>query len=270
MTTKQLILLKFGGSIITNDDQFESFKRSPVVDLVKQIDRLADDYQFIIVHGAGSFGHYHAKKHNLKNGFKTKGQLQGVVDTHESMLKLNTLVLETIREFSSIKPLSFSPINLVKTTNGEMVSFDLETLNQALSLGFTPVVFGDVVFDSELGFTILSGDKIVPYIAEQLRPAKIVMLTDVNGVYDDNPKKNPAANLLAEINLKNVELLQKISANASSGKTRVTGEMEKKLLELENVVKAGVETWILSGLEQNSLYNKLVTNDQQGTKVVFK
>ena len=270
MTSKKLILLKFGGSIITHDDQFESYKQETVIDLVKQIDQLTNEYQFIIVHGAGSFGHYHAKKHNLKNGFKTEEQLQGVVDTHESMLKLDTLLLETIREFSSIRPLSFSPINLVKTTNGEMVTFDLETIKKALSLGFTPIAFGDVVFDTELGFTILSGDKIVPYIAEQLKPEKILMFTDVNGVYDDNPKKNPDAKLLSEINLNNTELLQKISVNASSGKTRVTGEMEKKLLELENVVKAGVETWILSGLEKNSLYNKIATNDSRGTKVVFK
>ena len=90
MTSKKLILLKFGGSIITYDDQFESYKKGTVIDLVKQIDQLTNEYQFIVVHGAGSFGHYHAKKHDLKNGFKTEEQLQGVVDTHESMLKLDT------------------------------------------------------------------------------------------------------------------------------------------------------------------------------------
>lgn len=270
MNTKKIILLKFGGSIITNDDQFESFKKTTVINLVNQIKKLSNEYQFIIVHGAGSFGHYHAKKYNLKQGFKEKSQLLGLVETHQSMLKLNSLLLEVIQEIGGIYPLSFSPINLVKTKDGSIISFDLDTVNESLQLELTPILFGDVVFDDSLGFTILSGDKIVPYIAEKIVPEKIIMLTDVIGVYDDNPKKNPNARVLNEINLNDEVLLQKISANASSGKTRVTGEMEKKLLELVHVVKSGIETWIISGLEEESLYNKLAHGDQNGTKLIFK
>ena len=270
MNDKKIILLKFGGSIITNDDQFESFKKETVINLMKQISKLSDDFQFIIVHGAGSFGHYHAKKYNLKQGFKEKGQLLGLVETHQSMLKLNSFLLDTIQEIGGIYPVSFSPINIVKTRDGSIISFDLENIKETLDLGLTPILFGDVVFDESLRFTILSGDKIVPYLAEKLTPIKIIMLTDVTGVYDDNPKKKPEAKLLAEINLNDTALLQKISANASSGKTRVTGEMEKKLLELKEVVKEGIETWIISGLEDQSLYNKLAHSDNKGTKLVFK
>ncbi len=270
MNDKKLILLKFGGSIITHDAKFESFNKKIVMKLINQIKALSTNYHFIIVHGAGSFGHFHAKKYNIKEGFKEDIQLLGLVETHQSMLKLNFMLIETIHEIGGFYPVPFNPINIVKTKEGSIVSFNIEQLKESLELGLTPVLFGDVVFDETLGFTILSGDKIVPYLAEQLKPEKIIMLTDVTGVYEDNPKKNPKAKLLSEINLNDSELLQKISANASSGKTRVTGEMEKKLLELTNVVKEGIETWIISGLEDDILYNKLAKNDKTGTKLIFK
>ena len=178
--------------------------------------------------------------------------------------------MSLFEKYESLKPISFNPLTLCRTTNGEIKEFFLNSIQDALKLGFIPILFGDVVFDDTLGITILSGDKIVPYLALELKAEKIIMLTDVEGVYDDNPKKNQNAKLLREINLKDKELLTKISANASSGKTRVTGEMEKKLLELEEVVKKGVETWIISGLQQQALYLKLATQEQNGTKIVVK
>ncbi len=267
---KPLIILKFGGSILTVDAQFETFNEQVASKLLSEISKLSNQYSFILVHGAGSFGHYHAKAYDLKNGFKNEDQLTGIVKTHNSMLKLNSLLLTLFDSYESLRPVSFSPLNMCKTTDGEITEFSISNITKALELGLLPVLFGDVVFDENLGITILSGDKIVPYLASQMKPDKIIMLTDVDGVYDDNPKKNTEAKLLTEINLNDNALLKKISANASSGKTRVTGEMEKKLLELQEVVQAGIETWIISGLEEGNLYNKLATNDQKGTKIVFK
>ena len=267
---KPLVILKFGGSILTIDSQFETFNEKVASQLLSEISALSTKFNFVLVHGAGSFGHYHAKEYDLKNGLKNDSQLVGVVKTHNSMLKLNSLFLSLFEKYESLKPISFNPMTLCKTENGEIKSFYLDSIQNALQLGLTPILFGDVVFDEVLDVTILSGDKIVPYLALALETTKIVMLTDVEGVYDDNPKKNPKAKLLQEINLNNKELLKKISANASSGKTRVTGEMEKKLLELEQVVKNGVETWIISGLKEQVLYSKLATNDQNGTKIVVK
>lgn len=265
---KPLIILKFGGSILTNDAKFETFNQEVTANLIAQINILAKKYRFIIVHGAGSFGHYHAKEYDLKNGLKNEKQLEGIVKTHNSMLKLNALFLQEFEKHDNIHPLSFSPMTLSLTSSGELLSFNITNINKALEIGLIPILFGDVVFDDKLGITILSGDKIVPYLALQLQPQKIVMLTDVEGVYDDNPKKNSSAKLIKEINLENSELIQKISANASSGKTRVTGEMEKKLLELKPVVEKGIETWIISGLIKDNLLQKLQSDNSIGTKII--
>jgi isopentenyl phosphate kinase len=265
--TKELIILKFGGSIITDDSKFETFNEEITKNLALEVASLSKKYSFIIVHGAGSFGHYHAKEYDLKNGLKDEKQLSGIIKTHNSMMKLNTLFLNTFKNIDSFYPISFSPFTICKTKNGIISKFDLLNIENALNLGLTPIIFGDVVLDESLGVTILSGDKIVPYLALHLKPKKILMLTDVEGVYDDNPKKNAQAKLIDEINLKDSELMQKISKNAESGKTRVTGEMEKKLLELQQVVENNIETWILSGLIKGNLTKKLQTENKIGTKI---
>lgn len=265
---KPLIILKFGGSILTDDSKFETFNEPITANLIQQIALLSSTYSFIIVHGAGSFGHYHAKEYNLKYGLKEERQLEGIVKTHNSMLKLNTLFLKEFEKYQQLHPVSFSPMTLCRTVEGEINKFDIVNIEKALKTGLLPILFGDVVFDDALGITILSGDKIVPYLALQFKPRKIIMLTDVEGVYDDNPKKNPQAKFIQELNLQNIDLLRKISENASSGKTRVTGEMEKKLLELKPVVEDSIETWIISGLIENNLVHKLQAENKIGTKIV--
>ena len=37
-----------------------------------------------------------------------------------------------------------------------------------MKMGFTPVLYGDAVLDEKLGFTVLSGDQIVSYLAIEL------------------------------------------------------------------------------------------------------
>ena len=265
---KPLLILKFGGSILSNDAKFVSFNKIVSANLIAQIAILAKSFRFIIVHGAGSFGHFHAKEYDLKIGLKSERQLEGVVKTHTSMLKLNVLFLREFEKYQNLHPVSFNPLTLCTTSSGEISTFELSNIKHALNINLLPILFGDVVFDDKLGITILSGDKIVPYLALQLRPDKIIMLTDVEGVYNDNPKKNKQAQLIKEFNLENIELIQKISANASSGKTRVTGEMEKKLLELKSVVEIGIETWIISGLLKDNLLLKLQNDNDIGTKII--
>ena len=55
---------------MTIDSQFETFNEKVASQLLTEIATLANKYNFVLVHGAGSFGHYHAKEYDLKNGLK--------------------------------------------------------------------------------------------------------------------------------------------------------------------------------------------------------
>jgi isopentenyl phosphate kinase len=188
------------------------------------------------------------------------------------MLELNTLLL-SIGNSIGLNLLSFPPISSVTTNKGRINHWDIRTIQKALEQNFIPVTFGDVVFDDHQQFSILSGDQIVPYLASRLQVRKILMLTDVDGVYSKNPKLDSTAHLLNEIDVNDQELMSQIftTEDNSSGKIRVTGEMGKKLDELVPILEKGIETYILSGLETKYLRSHLERKKSfLGTKLMTK
>ena len=250
--------------------EFLSPRTDILTNIVLTMAEFLDKYRFIVVHGAGSFAHPYAKAFHLKNGYKSPHQIFGVTQTHESMLDLNSIILEVGQQFQ-VPFLSFPPLTSCVASNGRIKTWDLEPLRRALDLGFIPITFGDVVFDVEQSFCILSGDQIVPYIAGQFPISKILMLTDVDGVFSKNPKTNPEARKLDILNLNDKKLLKEIFGTAAAEtKVRVTGEMEKKLEELIPSLKSGVETWVGNGMDTNLLRAHLEPQSPDlGTKIVF-
>ena len=129
-----------------------------------------------------------------------------------------------------------------------------------------------MVFDINQQFSILSGDQIVPYLTEQLGAEKILMLTDVDGVYTKNPKIHSDAKLVQELNINDENTMKIIFSSEvdNSGKTRVTGEMGKKLDELFPILEKNIPVYILSGLKSAVLKSFLQNSDKFGTKIVSK
>ena len=95
------------------------------------------------------------------------------------------------------------------------------------------------------------------------------MLTDVNGIYDKHPKKDPTAKLLQTVNIADSALLNMIFSS-SNDKIRVTGEMENKLLELKEAVLKNIDTWVISGLDPAILRMHLDNKASlPGTKLIY-
>lgn len=57
----------------------------------------------------------------------------------------------------------------------------MSTVVKALDSGFVPVLHGDAVLDTSQGCTILSGDVIIRYLAEELKPEFVVFLVSYIG-----------------------------------------------------------------------------------------
>ncbi|CAK9142372.1 unnamed protein product [Ilex paraguariensis] len=158
-----------------------------------------DSGSFIVVHGAGSFGHFQASRSGVhKGGLDQPLVKAGFVATRISVTSLN---LEIVRALARecIPSVGMSPFSCGwSTRERNIVSADLSMVTKAIDSGFIPVLHGDAVLDASLDCTILSGDVIIRHIAEQLKPEFVVFLTDVSGVYD-SPPTEPNAVLLKEI-----------------------------------------------------------------------
>jgi len=259
----ELTILKLGGSVITRKDKPLTPNTHAIKRLAEEISR-ADCKPLIIIHGGGSYGHPIAKKYGIAEGFKDKSQIFGVSETHEAMMCLNDLLVRILLEHS-LPVFSFSPSSFIVTRNGRIQTLNEEALKAALESGLIPVLYGDVVFDVEKGFAILSGDQIAAALAIRLNAERIIMGIDVDGLYDSDPKINPSARLIDEISLKNLTTI--VRQIGGSQVPDVTGGMLGKILELRSAVERGVRALIINALSPDNVYKALKGEDVIGTRI---
>ena len=253
-----MIILKLGGSVIT-DKSKECFFRKEIVDnLSKQIKKA--NKEIILVHGAGSFGHIQAEKFKLNNGYFDKKQLHGFSVTHERVQRLNTLVLKSLQD-NGISAVSISPHSIVKLDNHKLADMNYNIFEEYLKNQFTPVTFGDVVLDKKLRFSICSGDLLSIALANHFKPEKVIYVIDVDGLYTSNPKINKNAKLLES---STIEQLENFSTSLDSH-ADVTGGMGGKLDAIKTIAKLGMNTILVNGNKPDRLYKLLVEENAQST-----
>jgi isopentenyl phosphate kinase len=96
--------------------------------------------------------------------------------------------------------------------------------------GLAIITHGDVCFDDVRGASILSGDTILVHLAKVLDAESVYIGTDVDGVYEADPKDNPDARIIPTIDKSNIDRV--LLGAGSSKATDVTGGMAAKLADL--------------------------------------
>ena len=131
-------------------------------------------------------------------------------------------------------------------------------------MGFVPVLYGDVVLDMEdkIKMAVLSGDQIIKYLAENLKPEKVVLGSDVDGIYNKDPKKYSDARLL-----KVVTSYNDLESADSTQTVDVTGGMGGKLNELLELAKIGIESEIINASHDNNIKRALKGEKGIGTLI---
>lgn len=257
-------VLKIGGSVIT-------FKDKPLTPNLPAIRRLAHEIAasrsspLIVIHGGGSFGHPLAAEHDIAGGLRGRGQMMGFSKTHSSMVKLNMLVVEALLD-ESVPAIGIAPSSFIVTRRGRITGLYGDVLDNAIRLGFIPILYGDVVLDCDQGFAVLSGDQIAARLAVEFNARRIIFGVDVDGLYTSDPKINPEARLLKELTLSDLKRI--ISVAGESKAVDVTGGMTGKMLEIIDPVSRGVEVLIINALSENSVYRALRGEEVVGTRII--
>ncbi|XP_064952436.1 isopentenyl phosphate kinase-like [Musa acuminata AAA Group] len=220
------------------------------------------DSNFIVVHGAGSFGHFQASSSGVhKGGLNLPLVKAGFVATRISVTSLN---LEIVRALAreGIPSVGMSPFACGWSTHGRNVaSADVSHVISALHSGFVPVLHGDAVVDDLQDCTILSGDVIIRHLSQLLMPNYVVFLTDVLGVYD-RPPTDPHAILLRKIAVDEDENWMIVKPKLQHEKMGVeitvaahdtTGGMKTKISEAATIAKLGINVYITKAGTPHSL-----------------
>lgn len=136
----------------------------------------------------------------------------------------------------------------------------INTFDRLFDYGAVPIVNeNDSVSIDELVFG--DNDCLSAHVAKLVNADALIMLTDIDGLYSGNPKEDPDAHLIANVNRIDAQLK---ALAGGSGSNRGTGGMVTKLNAAEIATEAGIPVIIMNGETPTDLY-KAVEGRQAGT-----
>jgi len=191
----ELVFCKLGGSIITDKQRPSTARPEMIERLAQEIAQAMADrpgLRLLLGHGSGSFGHVVASKYRVHQGIADGENWWGYAETGAVAAQLNRLVTDTFIR-AGVPVVTIQPSALARCRGGELIALDDYPIREALRHRLVPLVHGDVAFDSDQGCTIVSTEAEFAYLARALRPARIVLVGEVHGVYDRDPLADKAA-----------------------------------------------------------------------------
>ncbi|MEF8851830.1 MAG: isopentenyl phosphate kinase [Haloarculaceae archaeon] len=184
-------VLKLGGSLITEKASPETVDDAALDDALDAVATAVageggpggdSTVDLVLVHGGGSFGHYHAAERGVTASTGT-GDARDVVAIHDAMGRLNATVVQRLHD-RRVDALPVRPLSLA--SRGADGDLDLPTrgVERMLAEGFCPVLHGDGVVQAGAGVTVLSGDEVVVSLARSLSVDRVGLCSTVPGVLD--------------------------------------------------------------------------------------
>ena len=139
------------------------------------------------------------------------------------------------------------------------------TFNTLLEMGCIPIVNeNDAVSTDEL--TKFGGNDILSaHVANLCRADILINLSDIDGLYDSDPRKNPDAKFVEKV--EDIDAI--LSFAGGAGTDRGTGGMEAKLTAAKMVTENGIPMFIMNGHDPEILY-ELLDGKHVGTYFVAK
>jgi isopentenyl phosphate kinase len=260
--SNMLVVLKLGGSVITDKKVENSFREETVARLGEEIVAAgaSGKFKLIVVHGGGAYGHISAKKYGLGTS-EVSDSDEGAEKTNQEMDRLVSLVVGKLKD-SGLGAVGIRPKTVVGPKG--IVSMETGEIKELLISGSVPVIGGFVAEDMSGGWRILSGDTIVPHLAKEFKADLVIVGSDVDGICSGDPSVNKDAKLIPEISYKNVD---GFNIGGSAG-VDVSGGMKKKVDELLELTKHGTSSRIINLNRVGILKDALGGKEVVGTKIV--
>lgn len=143
----------------------------------------------------------------------------------------------------------------------------VNTMDRLLTMGAIPIVNeNDTVSYEEINMINVFGDndKLSAIVAGLAGASKLIILSDINGLYDKNPRKNKDAKLIPEVRCID-DTIRAIAEGA--GTERGTGGMVTKIHAAEIAAEYGIEMTIINGNNPSLIYD-VVEGIPVGTRFI--
>lgn len=249
-------VIKLGGSVITRKNEPFSARSDTICRLAEEISNYLHEnkkHGLLLVHGGGSFGHPLVRECLEKIGYINT---QCFARVAFYMDLLNHLITEALLA-SEVPAVRITPRSICWGVNyGEC---DFGVVGELMSSGMVPVLYGDVILSGSES-RVLSGDDIVWYLTKSLGLKKVIFVTDVNGVYDKDPKLHKDARVLSNTHVG--EVLKEASFWEVPD---VTGGMLNKLRKSLLLGIKDVKIYVINGFVPGNLLSALEEKNVVGS-----
>lgn len=235
-------VIKIGSALLTDDGQ--GLNREAIQNWVSQMVALRHQGVEVVIVSSGSVAEgmqrlgwsVRPSEINELQAAAAVGQM-GLVQAYESEFSKNEL--HTAQILLTHDDLS----------NRERYLNSSGTIQTLLEHGVIPIINeNDTVVTEEIRFG--DNDTLAALTANLVSADVLVILTDQNGLYNDNPRTNPKAELISEVQVSRKDIEQMASPEGGAlGK----GGMYTKVMAAKRAARSGTATFIASGKEPDVL-----------------
>lgn len=253
---KQRIVVKVGTSTLTYENGKVNLRR--IEQLCKVLSDLQNMGNEVVLVSSGAIG-VGVGKLGLKQKPESTKERQALaaVGQCELMFMYDKLFGEYNRTVAQVLLTKYAIETESKKQNV------INTFESLFDMDIIPIVNeNDTVAIDELeGNKIGDNDMLSAIVSRLIKADKLIILTDIDGLYDSNPRTNP--------NAKKIECVEKITEDIlkmadGSGSARGTGGMTTKLQAAKYVTESGTQCVIMNGENPLRLYD-VVEKEQIGT-----
>ena len=242
-----MLLIKLGGSIITNKEKPLSPRRKTIDKITKSLRKI--DEPMIIVHGGGSFGHYWSVKYDMHTKPK-RYDIRGVAVVKNSMVELDKIILDSCLK-NQLNPYCLPPTDFM--SGNKPIVPKVKEIEKIANSKLTPITFGDALWYGQNKTYILSGDKIMTFISKILKPRLSIFALNEEGLYSDLKTKKVISELKRE--------KPRISQNLMD----VTGGMSRKVEEASKISRMGINVFFVNGNKPERIVKAIKNKKFEGT-----
>ncbi|MBQ7708183.1 MAG: glutamate 5-kinase [Lachnospiraceae bacterium] len=251
---KKKIVIKIGSSSLMHEETgLVDFRR--MEKLVRIICDLKNQDKDIILVSSGAIAvgrqtlklNYKPKTVSLKQACASVGQAQLMMMYQKLFMEYNHLAAQVLLTFDAI-------------TNDERRQNAQNALNEILQQGIIPIVNeNDTVATEEIEFG--DNDTLSAIVAHLINADLLIILSDIDGLYTDDPHKNPDAKKISIVE----EINEKIDGMAKDAISLYgTGGMSTKISAARIATDSGADMAILSA-EDLEVINQFIDGEDVGT-----
>lgn len=257
---KEIVLLKLGGSLITDKTKPYTARHETIKRIAKEIHdaRKETGFALIVGHGGGSFPHQSATKYQTQKGIIDGKSAEGFALVQKDAAALNRIVVSALIEEGE-NAISVQPSSSTISRDSRIKSWDLKPIKKFLELGLIPVPYGDVGLDEKQGFCINSTEEILTFLAKNLGAKRIILAGKVDGVLDGK------GNLIPQITPENFGEIKKYLAGSDG--PDATGGMLHKVERMLESAKEGIVSEIINGNKPGYVRRALLGERGLGTVI---